>query len=63
MEVHTQLTTMEAANSWPKAANPELFEHRTKGAPGFVERFYKARAAFLAHRVRDSRKTPRMYTT
>ena len=42
---------METANSWPKVANPEFFEHKTRGAPGFVQRFYMARAAFLAHRV------------
>lgn len=54
---------MESAKSWPKVANPEFFEHKTRGAPGFVQRFYMARAAFLAHRVRAISKIPHTYTT
>ena len=53
---------METANSWPKVANPEFFEHKNKGAPGFVQRFYKARAAFIAHRVCDKCKILFIYT-
>ncbi len=42
---------MESTRSWPKSANQVLFPHQPNGAPGFVQRFYRARAAFLAHRV------------
>ena len=42
---------MEEAKTWPKSANQVMFPHKRKGAPGFVQRFYSARAAFLTHRV------------
>ena len=52
--IHTQLMSMEKEYKWPTVANPELFPHQRSGAPGFVQRFYYARGAFLAHRVCDT---------
>ena len=52
--IHAQLMSMEKEYQWPTVANPELFPRQRSGAPGFVQRFYYARGAFLAHRVCDN---------
>ena len=57
-DISADLTAMENDMCWPKSANQDVFKSMRKGAPGFVNRFYSARAAFLAHRVGHSTLNP-----